>query len=71
MLPMPGNVQSSWDISTATSAGPVNAGGWHFDSSNWTVATSSARAGGAMPDWLLYAVVGVAVLWIIKRGKRG
>lgn len=58
-------------LNTATSQGPFRASqdGFWSDHSGWTVATSGSRANGALPDWLLYAAVGVAVLLIIKRKK--
>lgn len=63
-----------------TDAAPVSQGpfwatsGGTFDTSNWTVATSGSKANGsasAIPQWALYAAAAVAVLWALKRMKRG
>lgn len=57
-----------------TSQGPFNASsGGSFNTSGWTVATSGSRANGgqALPEWMIYAAVAVAVVWLIKRKRRG
>jgi hypothetical protein len=60
---------------SSASSGPVRASsGGMFDSSGWTVATSGARATGAastIPPWVWYVAAGLAVLYAVKKMKRG
>jgi hypothetical protein len=64
------------DVSVAT-ASTANSGGkadgWMFGT-GWTVSTGSSKASGAaqpVPDWVLYVAVGVGVLYVLRRVKKG
>lgn len=61
------------DKSPVSSVLHASSGGT-FDTSNWTVATSGAKASGVpagLPSWALYVAAGLAVVWALKRMKKG
>lgn len=55
-------------LELATTQGPFRSDSV-FNSSGWTVATSGSKTGQALPDWVLYAFVGLALVYVLKRKK--
>lgn len=60
------------DVNTSDWVGPATSkADAVFNNSGWTVATSGSKANGGMPQWVLYAAAGLAVLMIIKMKRKG